>query len=200
MRLIDQLVHDHRSGKHVSVTDGGDATHALSSYLEGTSLEDFLETAVLSGRQFVAEKENVMVIEAGGRPVLIEEQGASHEIGELDFTQVKVPRRPKWDASTSPAELNAREKQSFLDWRRDLAAMEATSPDMIVTPFEKNLEVWRQLWRVIERSDIIIQIVDARNPVFYRSLDLEQYVKDVSSDKDCWLIINKSDFLTPTQR
>jgi len=35
------------------------------------------------------------------------------------------------------------------------------------TPFEKNLEVWRQLWRVLERSDMLVQIVDARNPMLY---------------------------------
>lgn len=29
---------------------------------------------------------------------------------------------------------------------------------LILTPFEKNLEVWRQLWRVLERSDIVVQV------------------------------------------
>ena len=28
----------------------------------------------------------------------------------------------------------------------------------MLTPFEKNLEVWRQLWRVLERSDVIVQV------------------------------------------
>ena len=28
----------------------------------------------------------------------------------------------------------------------------------MLTPFEKNLEVWRQLWRVLERSDIVVQV------------------------------------------
>jgi hypothetical protein len=37
-----------------------------------------------------------------------------------------------------------------------------------VTPFEKNMEVWRQLWRVVERSDLVIQIVDARHPLMFR--------------------------------
>ena len=35
------------------------------------------------------------------------------------------------------------------------------------TPFEKNIEVWRQLWRVLERSDMLLQIVDARNTLLY---------------------------------
>ena len=52
---------------------------------------------------------------------------------------------------------------------------------MIMTPFEKNLEVWRQLWRVVERSDFIVQVVDARDPLFYRSEDLEDYAKCASS-------------------
>lgn len=39
---------------------------------------------------------------------------------------------------------------------------------MQATPFEKNLNVWRQLWRVIERSDVVVQIVDARNPLVFR--------------------------------
>lgn len=30
---------------------------------------------------------------------------------------------------------------------------------------ELNLETWRQLWRVLEISDIILVIVDARYPV-----------------------------------
>ncbi len=30
---------------------------------------------------------------------------------------------------------------------------------LVLTPFEKNLEVWRQLWRVLERSDVIVQVL-----------------------------------------
>lgn len=36
--------------------------------------------------------------------------------------------------------------------------------------------MWRQLWRVIERSDIILHILDARDPLAFRSIDLEDYV------------------------
>lgn len=35
---------------------------------------------------------------------------------------------------------------------------------LVLTPFEKNLEVWRQLWRVLERSDIVVQ---ARQPTYF---------------------------------
>lgn len=26
---------------------------------------------------------------------------------------------------------------------------------LVLTPFEKNLDMWRQLWRVLERSDLV---------------------------------------------
>lgn len=51
---------------------------------------------------------------------------------------------------------------------------------LLLTPFERNLEVWRQLWRTCERSDLIVQIVDARNPLNFRSKDLEKYVLELN--------------------
>lgn len=36
---------------------------------------------------------------------------------------------------------------------------------LVLTPFEKNLEVWRQLWRVLERSDVIVQVRRQWTPV-----------------------------------
>ena len=48
---------------------------------------------------------------------------------------------------------------------------------LVITPFERNLEFWRQLWRVIERSDIIVQIVDARDPLLFRCEDLVGFHK-----------------------
>jgi large subunit GTPase 1 len=35
---------------------------------------------------------------------------------------------------------------------------------MQLTPFEKNLDVWRQLWRVVERSDVLVQVLHACPP------------------------------------
>ncbi len=49
------------------------------------------------------------------------------------------------------------ERTAFLAWRRNLAQLEEQER-LVLTPFEKNLEVWRQLWRVLERSDIVVQV------------------------------------------
>jgi len=80
----------------------------------------------------------------------------------------------------------------------------------LLTPFERNIEVWRQLWRVLERSHLVVQIVDARNPLKFRCEDLEFYVQDVEGAegeagtgkglRKSLLLINKADLLTATQR
>jgi large subunit GTPase 1 len=70
----------------------------------------------------------------------------------------------------------------------------------MMTPFERNIEVWRQLWRVIERSDVVCQIVDARNPLLYRNADLATYVSEVDARKKNLLIVNKADMLSEKQR
>ncbi|CAI5712531.1 unnamed protein product [Peronospora destructor] len=188
------------AGKHVSERDGGDASVALASYLEGSSLDDFLASAVLANREFTAVKEKSILLmdEADAGPQLIEKE--KNVVPEMTFAEMKVPRRPKWDTSMTAEELNRLEKESFLEWRRDIALLEASSDHLEVTPFEKNLEVWRQLWHVRERSDIMVQIVDARNPLFYRSVDLDVYAKEGEMLRRTLLIVNKSDFLDARQR
>lgn len=108
---------------------------------------------------------------------------------EENIHKLKVPRRPPWTSDMSADELDVREREYFLHWRRDLATcalspransaqpttadgswglrLNARSPirshvrsleetdTVTVTPFEKNLQVWRQLWRVLERSDLV---------------------------------------------
>jgi len=96
-------------------------------------------------------------------------------------------------------ELDSLERKTFLEWRRSLADLEEKE-GVLLTPFEKNLEVWRQLWRVVERSDVVVQIVDARDPLLFRSIDLENYVKQVNPRKINILLINKADLLTASQR
>ena len=42
------------------------------------------------------------------------------------------------------------ERDGFLEWRRSLAKLEENER-LVLTPFERNIEFWRQLWRVVER-------------------------------------------------
>uniref|UniRef100_A0A915DWH2 Uncharacterized protein n=1 Tax=Ditylenchus dipsaci TaxID=166011 RepID=A0A915DWH2_9BILA len=45
-----------------------------------------------------------------------------------------------------------------------------------------------------------VWIVDARNPLLFRSADLEAYVKEVDPSKENIILVNKSDVLTPEQQ
>ncbi|XP_026131020.1 large subunit GTPase 1 homolog [Carassius auratus] len=173
----------------------------LQSVTEQSSLDDFLATAELAGTEFVAEKLNIKFVPAEARAGLLsaEESTRLKKLHEDNKQLLRIPRRPPWDESTSPEVLQQNERDSFLIWRRELARLEEEQK-LILTPFERNLDFWRQLWRVIERSDVVVQIVDARNPLLFRCPDLEKYVKEVSAHKVNMLLLNKADLLTREQR
>ncbi|KAJ5804022.1 uncharacterized protein N7518_000325 [Penicillium psychrosexuale] len=175
----------------------------MRSITEQAALDEFLSTAELAGTDFTAEKiNNVKIIHSDQKnPFLLTptEERKAFLKHQKNKDRLTVPRRPKWDQSTTRNELETMEKQSLLDWRRGLAEL-IENHDLLMTPFERNLEVWRQLWRVIERSDLIVQIVDARNPLQFRSEDLESYVKEIDPRKQNLLLVNKADMLSLKQR
>ena len=94
-------------------------------------------------------------------------------------------------------ELDKAEKEAFVQWRSEIAQMEEKSETLEISPFEKNIEVWRQLWRVIERSQLLLQIVDSRNPYFFYSQDLEKYIQEIGDNRQYILLLNKADYLSP---
>ncbi|XP_029471652.1 large subunit GTPase 1 homolog isoform X2 [Rhinatrema bivittatum] len=173
----------------------------LQSVTEQSSLDDFLATAELAGTEFVAEKLNIKFVPAEARTGLL----SAEETKRIQKLQIEnkqflcIPRRPYWDESTSAEKLQQAERDNFLEWRRQLARLEEEQK-LILTPFERNLDFWRQLWRVIERSDVVVQIVDGRNPLLFRCQDLECYVKEVGQDKENIILVNKADLLTEDQR
>ena len=195
---------NHQTGEEYLINEKEDAAWVkMRSVTEQGALDEFLSTAELAGTDFTAEKmSNVKIIHTDQKnPYLLSAQEERAVLGKhrQHKGRLTVPRRPKWDESTTREELDAKERQSFLSWRRGLAELQENN-DLLMTPFERNIEVWRQMWRVIERSDLVVQIVDARNPLLFRSEDLENYVKDVDPKKENLLLINKADMLTEKQR
>lgn len=175
----------------------------MRSVTEQGALDEFLSTAELAGTDFTAEKmNNVKIIHNDQKnPYLLsaaEERSAIRK-QRANKNRLTVPRRPPWDETTTPQDLDQRERASLLEWRRGLAELQEND-DLLMTPFERNLEVWRQLWRVIERSDLVVQIVDARSPLLFRSDDLEKYVQEVDPKKNNLLLVNKADMMTFQQR
>ncbi|PGG99786.1 hypothetical protein AJ79_08408 [Helicocarpus griseus UAMH5409] len=175
----------------------------MRSITEQGALDEFLSTAELAGTDFTAEKlNNVKIIHTDQKnPYLLSaaDERAAVKKHQRNRGRLTVPRRPQWNERTTPQELDRMERDSLLEWRRGLAELQEHQ-DLLMTPFERNLEVWRQLWRVIERSDLVVQIVDARNPLLFRSEDLEKYVKEVDPRKRNLLLVNKADMMTEAQR
>lgn len=173
----------------------------LHSVTEQTSLDDFLDTAALAEKDFVSEFSDIKIVEQERSNGILSESGKALVASAQDRNKeiLCIPRRPLWDSNTSKEELDAMERESFLEWRRKLALVQEEE-HINMTPYEKNLEVWRQLWRVIERSDVVVQILDARNPLLFRCPDLEVYVKEADKRKTNILLLNKADFLTESER
>lgn len=195
------------------------ASHQMKSVLETDDLTDFLARAELANREFESERERFVVLDSNAMEMKmihygsktmeeVQDQEKSHSKSlleeEFDFTNLTVPRRPKWDRHTTPEELDRNERESFLHWRRNIAIQEekmtsSSNQRIAATPFEKNIQVWRQLWRVVERSHIVVLVVDGRNPQFYISLDLRKYVEQ-ELGKKMMVVVNKCDYLTMNQR
>ncbi|KAF9076100.1 P-loop containing nucleoside triphosphate hydrolase protein [Rhodocollybia butyracea] len=214
--IINRKVKDARRMQESGMyTTDVDTTTRLKSVTQERDLEEFLTTAQLAETDFTAERRNVKVIQqsvdASQNPYLLSEVEEKKTLKKhLENKQrLRVPRRPPWTKSMTPVELERQEKAAFLDWRRGLAVLQEEE-NFLLTPFERNLEVWRQLWRVLERSHLIVQIVDARNPLRFRCEDLEDYIADVEGPEGergtgkgirrSLLLINKADLLTTKQR
>ncbi|KAM9975246.1 hypothetical protein ACTFIW_000873 [Dictyostelium discoideum] len=173
----------------------------------GNNLENFLEITSLEQKVFESEKQNVVVISKTSSTVLSKEEKEKKtndhqklmEKHRLYWNSLTIPRRPEWNENTTTEELLELEKEVFYHWRKGIAKLEEEQ-GLLVTPFEKNAEVWKQLWRVAERSDLLVQIVDCRNPLLFRCPDLEKYVKEINVNKVNLLLVNKADLLTKLQR
>lgn len=174
----------------------------LTSILEQDSLNEFTDLVNLSKKKFEVEKhvhlmEGQETVKNPNSAIFksVIEEGAIRPI----YAPLKLPRKPKWNKNMTKEELVSNENHAFLEWRRDVAMMEEGNVSLAITPFEKNIAVWKQLWGVVEKCQVLIQIVDARNPYFYYSADLEKYIKELDENKHYLLLLNKSDYLDETQ-
>ena len=76
------------------------------------------------------------------------------------------PVRPKWSSKVDKIAHESLEQDYFNEWCERVRSCYKDDKECII-PFENNLDVWRQLWRTIEQSDIILLIVDIRNPLLH---------------------------------
>lgn len=158
-----------------------------------------MANAIMAKKDFESERRKMILLQSDGtRPD--RQEKATTSTAEPVLKPLRIPRRPRWQAFKSKEELHEAEMQNYLQWRRDLAKIEQDETKLSVTPFEKNLAMWKQLWRVIDRSDVVVQIVDARAPLMFWCPDLVEYVGEVNPNKKNLLLLNKADLLTEERR
>lgn len=143
---------------------------------------------------------------------------------DLGSDQLSVPRRPKWKYTMSKDDVDANEQGYFRRWMTqtdaiverwhnqnnqpvasgtDLGSAGPSDPDTAVqdkmpcppTHFERNLEVWRQLWRVTEISQILLCLLDSRCPPLHFPSSLESYL--ASRKARVILVLTKVDIAGP---
>jgi len=127
-------------------------------------------------------------------------QPGGAELLELDIREVyqpgsvlDFPRRPPWSYEMSKEQLMSQEERSFQDY---LGKIHGAYTSEKLSYFEHNLETWRQLWRVLEMSDIILLITDTRHPVVNFPPALYEYVTG-ELGLALILVLNKVDLAPP---
>ena len=115
-------------------------------------------------------------------------------LSESERLDLDFPTRPDWSKKDSKATLEAREEAYFQHWIENLFKSQTVKSLGNMSYFEQNLQVWRQLWRVLEISDIILLVVDSRHPVIQFPPTLYDYIANVLK-KNLVLIFNKIDLI-----
>ena len=111
-----------------------------------------------------------------------------YEIG----THLGHPIRPEWSATTDTKTHEALEKVYFDTWCENACRWD---DPYCITPLELNLNVWRQLWRTLEQSDVILLVVDIRNPLLHIPPSLiEDIVNNHKKKNNCCVDQDRFDF------
>ncbi|RHY89579.1 hypothetical protein DYB35_007909 [Aphanomyces astaci] len=152
--------------------------------------------------------------------VMADDRGNSQSIYAYGLTDVRnqppIPIRPHWSKHTSPDELAMAEEDAFREWllqlhqtcveRRQQAVPTAPSICSIpgsgvntweINSYERNLQVWRQLWRVIEKANVLVHLADSRCPLLHLSHRLIQHIQDDHPTKRVLILLTKCDFVAP---
>ncbi|GAA5866420.1 hypothetical protein JCM3774_004677 [Rhodotorula dairenensis] len=118
--------------------------------------------------------------------------------GEKDASvdELTCPKRPKWKYSMTKAEVEKNEEGLFRNWLATTDALVARDQTASPTFFERNLNVWRQLWRTTEASDILLVLIDVRFPLLHYPPSLRHYLRTLKPNpKPVVLVLTKTDLV-----
>ncbi|OQR97217.1 hypothetical protein ACHHYP_12356 [Achlya hypogyna] len=131
---------------------------------------------------------------------LAADRGNSQSIYAYGLTDVAnqppIPLRPLWTKDMTAEDLAALEEDAFRTWLTDLLhACDAQTGR--INAYERNLQVWRQLWRVVEKSNVLVHFADSRCPLLHLSHQLLRHIRDDHQHKRVLIVLTKADFISP---
>ncbi|GBP13636.1 Guanine nucleotide-binding protein-like 1 [Eumeta japonica] len=122
---------------------------------------------------------------------LVSKEDMEIEPSQFFPRDLSFPKRPPWNFDMTPQQLDAQEQRYFTEY---ISSLEKSEYWPSMSYFELNLETWRQLWRVLEMSDVLLLIVDVRFAAMMFPPSLYDHVVK-ERKKDMILVMNKVDLV-----
>ena len=125
----------------------------------------------------------------GSRPLFLDFPTSSSKSDDI----LDMPKRPPWNYNMTREQLERQELDYFRSYVETIKKdYKQNAHKRDLSYFELNLETWRQLWRVLEISDVVLCVVDVRFPPVHFPPSLYTHVtKDLK--KEMIVVVNKVD-------
>ncbi|CAO1632667.1 unnamed protein product [Jaminaea pallidilutea] len=132
---------------------------------------------------------------------------------------MQLPKKPRWRMEGMTAkEVQSNEESVFANWLETIDASNAGMPSqeslrlftekipvkdlprpradecLLPSLFERNVQVYRQLWRVMDRSQIVLVLLDSRCPLLHLPAALERYLQRFARRRVI-LVLTKKDIV-----